>query len=79
MTDEPPEPFKSALIDACKSLVPTLKDFTFRKVSRGTRLRSSMRVLVKKEHLTRPIRFTATDMPKESGEVRRYCYIDWRF
>ena len=79
MTSEPPEPFKSALIDACKSLVPTLETFKFNKVTPSRRMKSTLRFLRSKEHLTRPIYFTAMDMPKEYGEVRRYCYIDWRF
>jgi len=74
---EPPEPFKSALIDTCMSLVPTLKEFRFSRASGGVRLKGRMRVLITKAKLSRSIAFSILDLPKE--EAPWLCYIKWRF
>ena len=74
---EPPEPFKSALIDLCKSLVPTIRDFNFKKVTRSVRLRGRMRVLITKTKLSKTIAFDLVDLPKE--ELPWICYVRWRF
>ena len=76
MTSEPPEPFKSALIDTLKTVRPSLRVFAFFKVADNAVLPSRISLYNEKERHHRVIHFRA--LPGYD-RIPFNCVIQWRY